>query len=168
MPEPSPDVRPRLPLPSLGPRGEGWVILQVVLIVATAAAGIWGPPWPPAATPWRQLAAGVLGILGLALAVAGALELGRQLTPLPHPVAGGGLRVRGAYALARHPMYGGALLILLGWTLATSPLALLPAALAVPFLEAKRRMEEAWLVQHHAGYTEYQRRVRWRLIPFVW
>ncbi len=168
MPEPSPDVRGRLPLPSLGPRGEGWVILQVVLIVATAAAGIWGSPWPPAATPWRQLGAAVVGVPGLALAVGGALNLGRQLTPLPRPVEGGGLRDRGAYALARHPMYGGVLLLLLSWALTTSPLALAPVALACPFLEAKRRMEEAWLVQHHPGYADYRGRVRWRLIPFVW
>ncbi len=168
MSEPSPAPRAPLPLPSLGPRGEGWVVLQVVLVVTAAAAGVWGPSWPPAATPWRQLGAAVLFLLGLALAAAGGANLGRQLTPLPHPVEGGGLRDRGAYALARHPMYGGALLVLFGWALATSPLALVPAALAVPFLEAKRRMEEAWLVQHHPDYAEYRRRVRWRLIPFVW
>ncbi len=168
MSEPSPEPRSHLPLPSLGPRGEGWVILQVILIVAAVVAGVWGAPWPPGATPWRQLGAAVLIVLGLALGVAGAANLGRQLTPLPHPIQGGGLRDRGAYALARHPMYGGALLVLFGWTLATSPLALVPAALGVPFLEAKRRMEEAWLAQHHPEYADYQRRVRWRLIPFVW
>ncbi len=168
MTEPSPAPRARLPLPSLGPRGEGWVILQVVLIVAAAAAGIWGMSWAPGGALWRQLAGWVVGVLGLALLVAAAFTLGRQLTPLPHPVEWGHLHDRGAYAVARHPMYGGALLILIGWALATSPLALVPAALGFPFLEAKRRMEEAWLVQHHPAYADYQRRVRWRLIPFVW
>ncbi len=168
MPAPSSASGPRLPLPSLGPRGEGWVILQVVLIVVIAAAGIWGGRWPAGATPWRQLGGVLLGVLGAALALAGAFGLGRQLTPLPHPVAGGALRDRGAYALARHPIYGGVLLLALGWALFASPLALLPVGLAVPFLEAKRRMEEAWLAQHHPEYADYQRRVRWRMIPFVW
>ncbi len=168
MSDPSSAPGPHLPLPSLGPRGEGWLALQVVLIVAIAAAGIWGPAWPPGAAPWRWLLGGVASLLGGALAVAGALNLGSQLTPLPRPVEGGALRDRGAYSLSRHPIYGGVLLLALGWALFTSPLALLPVGLAVPFLEAKRRMEEAWLAQHHPEYADYQRRVRWRLIPFVW
>ncbi len=165
MPDTSP--RSRLPFPTLGPHGEGWVILQVILIGVIVAAGIWGPAWPPA-SPWRQLAGVAVGALGVALLLAGVLGLGRQLTPLPRPVAGGALRDRGAYGLVRHPMYGGALLMVLSWALFTSPLALLPFAVTAVFLEAKRRMEEAWLAQHHPGYTEYQRRVRRRLIPFVW
>jgi protein-S-isoprenylcysteine O-methyltransferase Ste14 len=168
MPDPSSAPGSRLPLPSLGPRGEGWVILQVVLVAAVAAAGIWGPAWSPPATTWRQLVAGVVALVGAALAVAAGLTLGRQLTPLPRPMEGGGLRDRGAYALARHPMYGGVLLVALGWALFTSPLALVPAAAGGPFLDAKRRLEEAWLAQRHPGYADYQRRVRWRLIPFVW
>ena len=38
-----------------------------------------------------------------------------------------------------------------------------------PFLIAKRiRGEEAFLAEHLAGYREYQQKVRYRLIPFVW
>jgi hypothetical protein len=33
----------RAHLPDLGQRGEGWVILQVVLLVAIAGAGFLGP-----------------------------------------------------------------------------------------------------------------------------
>jgi protein-S-isoprenylcysteine O-methyltransferase Ste14 len=163
VPSPAP---PRLP--SLGPRGEGWVVAQVILIALLAAAGIWGPRWPGAAGPWRQLLGWPVGLLGLALAVAAGLGLGRQLTPLPRPVEGGRLRDQGAYALARHPMYGGVLLLVLAWALLTSPLALLPAAAAAPFLAAKLSREEAWLRERYPGYDGYQRRVRWRLVPFVW
>lgn len=158
----------RFPLPSLGPRGEGWVVMQAVLGAATAAAGIWGSAWPGPATPWRELGGGIAVTLGAGLAAAAGLQLGRQITPLPRPVPGGTVRDRGAYALARHPMYGGVLLVALGWGLFTSPLALLPAAAGGIFLDAKRRMEEAWLLQHHPEYAEYRRRIRWRLIPFVW
>ena len=168
MPDPSSAPGPRLPLPTLGRRGEGWVVLQVILIAAMAAAGIWGGSWPPAATPWRELGGLVVSVPGAALGLAGVFGLGRQITPLPRPVEGGALRDRGAYALARHPMYGGVLLLALGWALFTSPLALWPVAAAAPFLEAKRRIEEAWLVQQVPGYAEYRLRVRWRLIPFLW
>lgn len=164
----SPEPGSRLPLPSLGPRGEGWLVLQVVLIIAILAAGVWGTAWPAGATPWRQIAGTILVLAGAALGLAGIFNLGRQLTPLPRPVEDGALRESGAYGLVRHPMYGGVLLLALGWALFTSPLALVAAAIAAVFLEGKRRMEEAWLAQRHPAYAEYRRRVRWCLIPFVW
>lgn len=162
---PSPPA-PRLP--ALGPRGEGWVALQVALLALLAAAGVWGPGWPPGAAPWRQLLGWPVGLLGLLLAGAAGLGLGRQLTPLPRPVEGGALRDQGAYRLCRHPMYGGVLLLVLAWALLTSPLALLPAAAAAPFLAAKLSREEAWLLERYPGYADYRRRVRRRMIPFVW
>jgi protein-S-isoprenylcysteine O-methyltransferase Ste14 len=142
-------------LPALGRRGEGWVALQVALVAAAVGAGIVGPQWPPAASAWLAAAGGGAG-------------LGRQLTPFPKPVAEGSLRNGGVYRLVRHPMYGGALLAVLGWALVSSPLALVPLGLAAAFLEAKRRREEAWLLEQHPDYAEYQRSVRRRFIPFVW
>ena len=65
-------------------------------------------------------------------------------------------------------MYGGALLLILGWALVSSPLVLLPLALAAFFLYAKSRREEAWLVEQHPGYSEYRRQVPRRFIPWVW
>jgi len=41
--------------------------------------------------------------------------------------------------------------------------------LLYPFLIARRiRDEEALLEKELDGYSKYQRRVRYRLIPFVW
>jgi protein-S-isoprenylcysteine O-methyltransferase Ste14 len=65
-------------------------------------------------------------------------------------------------------MYGGALLLMLAWALVSSPLALLPLAVAAAFLDAKRRREEAWLLDQHPDYAEYRQRVRRRFIPYVW
>lgn len=152
----------------LGPRGEGWVVLQIAVIAAVVAAGVAGPPWPGAATPWREVAAALAALGGVALLGGAAAALGRQLTPLPRPVAGGGLRDRGVYARARHPMYGGALLLVLAFALASSPVALAPTAAAAAFLDAKRRVEEAWLLERHPEYESYRRRVRWRFLPYVW
>ena len=51
---------PRIHVPDLGPRGEGWVALQAVLFVAVIATGIAGPLW---AGPARAIGA----LAGLAL-----------------------------------------------------------------------------------------------------
>jgi len=159
-------VSPRLP--TLGPRGEGWVVGQIVIFGLAVAAGVLGPAWPPGSGPWRIAAALAAGLPGLVLGLGAGLRLGRQLTPLPAPVHGGELRDRGVYALCRHPMYGGVLLLAVGWALASAPLALGPVALAAGFLDAKRRVEERWLAAQHPGYEEYRRRVRWRLVPYLW
>jgi hypothetical protein len=60
---PSPDR-----LPELGPRGEGWLVLQLLLGAAIAGCGFVGVYWPGSADSF-------LGILGLLIAVAGALRL---------------------------------------------------------------------------------------------
>jgi protein-S-isoprenylcysteine O-methyltransferase Ste14 len=155
-------------LPSLGPRGEGWVAAQVVLILFALIAGLRGPGWSPATKGLRVAAAIPLLLGGAGLMAAGLGGLGRHLTPFPRPHAEGSLRRDGAYGLVRHPIYGGAFLAALAWALVTSPLAFVPAALAAPFLEAKRRREEAWLVEKHPEYAEYERQVPRRFIPFVW
>lgn len=60
------------------------------------------------------------------------------------------------------------MLLILGWALLSSPLALLPLGLAALFLDAKRRREEAWLVEQHPGYAEHRLQVPRRFIPWVW
>jgi protein-S-isoprenylcysteine O-methyltransferase Ste14 len=155
-------------LPALGPHGEGWVALQAGLFAASAFCGLRGPRWPRHATWPRLTAAAVLLATGLALFSGGSVRLGRLLTPFPRPVAGGDVRRTGAYGLVRHPLYGGVLLGSFAWALLTSPSALLPAALTVPFFELKRRREEAWLRKELPEYDAYSREVRRRFIPFVW
>lgn len=75
----------------------------------------------------------------------------------------------GPYALVRHPMYASASLYLLGTPLALgSYWGLVPLAAMVPFLIWRLFAEERFLATNLAGYTEYQKRVRHRLVPFVW
>lgn len=155
-------------LPSLGRRGGGWVALQLAFLGAAAAAGVLGPGWPATTSRWLAVAGVIAVLAGAGLVVLGGVALGRQLTPFPKPVADGALRRGGVYRLVRHPMYGGALLILLGWALLSSPLALLPLAFAAVFLDAKRRREEAWLVEQHPDYLHYRLQVPRRFIPWVW
>ena len=155
-------------LPSLGPRGEGWVALQGVILVAIAWAGTLGPAW----TGPARVASTVLGIAllvaGWVLAIRGMVDLRENLTPLPHPRDGATLVDRGAYHLVRHPIYGGLVLGSFGWGLVTASLpALALSALLLAFFDLKSRREEAWLGDRFPGYEAYRSRTR-RLIPFVY
>jgi protein-S-isoprenylcysteine O-methyltransferase Ste14 len=155
-------------LPDLGPRGEGWVALQVVLLGAIAASGWRGPAWPRAGRALRLAVAGPAALAGATLFFAGGGKLGRQLTPFPRPVDGADLRRDGAYGVVRHPIYGGLLLLTLAWALVGSPAALPPWAATVAFFDAKRRREEAWLGEQHADYEQYRAQVPHALLPYVW
>ena len=75
----------------------------------------------------------------------------------------------GPYALVRHPMYASASLYLLGTPLALgSYWGFLALAAMMPFLIWRLFDEERFLAEHLPGYTEYQKTVRHRLVPFVW
>jgi protein-S-isoprenylcysteine O-methyltransferase Ste14 len=155
-------------LPDLGPRGEGWVALQAVLLVLLAAAALAGPAW---GDPWLtigRLAGALLVGAGLAAVVLGLLGLRENLTAVPRPVKDGRLVETGIYGLVRHPIYGGVILAAVGLALlAASPAALLVAAGLGVFFDLKARREEAWLAASYPAYAGYRRRVR-KLIPFVY
>lgn len=75
----------------------------------------------------------------------------------------------GPYAIVRHPMYTGGLLYLLGTPLAlASYWGSVALAATAPFLIWRLFDEESFLVTNLPGYADYQKRVRHRLIPFVW
>jgi protein-S-isoprenylcysteine O-methyltransferase Ste14 len=154
-------------LPSLGPRGEGWVLIQGVLLVLVAATG-WslGPDW---SGPMR-LASTVAGIVlitgGIVLVVRGFVDLHGALTPLPRPRDGAELVETGAYAFVRHPIYGGLILAAFGWAIVqASIVAVALAVVLAAFLRVKSAREEAWLEQRFPAYAAYRARTP-RLIPW--
>ena len=75
----------------------------------------------------------------------------------------------GPYALVRHPMYLSMILVLglsplaLGSWWGAVPCLAIPALLAVRIVHA-----EQLLGQGLRGYEDYTRKVRYRLVPFVW
>jgi protein-S-isoprenylcysteine O-methyltransferase Ste14 len=75
----------------------------------------------------------------------------------------------GLYALIRHPMYAGALIMLLGTPLALGSwwglLMFIPFTLIIVW---RLLDEEKFLSKYLGGYSEYKKRVRYRLVPFVW
>jgi len=75
----------------------------------------------------------------------------------------------GVYAVVRHPMYAATAAVMVGMGLwlgsyAGALLSLVPIAL----LAARIVLEERFLRRTLAGYDEYTRRVRWRLVPGLW
>src|SRR6266700_2238496 len=153
-------------LPELGPRGEGWVVLQLLLGGAIAGCGFVGVYWPGSVESF-------VGVLGLLIAVAllfvlGVLSLGSSFTPLPRPRARTRLRQGGIFGLARHPVYGGVILIGLGWSLADAPLGLVPTALLAALFDLKARREEAWLIERFPEYAAYRARAPRRFVPWLY
>jgi protein-S-isoprenylcysteine O-methyltransferase Ste14 len=75
----------------------------------------------------------------------------------------------GPYAVVRHPMYAGAVPLVLGLPLwLGSTAGALVAILPILMLVVRIGIEERFLRRELAGYEDYVRRVRWRLVPGVW
>jgi protein-S-isoprenylcysteine O-methyltransferase Ste14 len=158
----------RTRIPTLGPRGEGWVFIQAVVLVGVAVVGLLGARWPEHLQVPALVAASASGVAGLWLAASGVRTLGTSLSPLPRPPTASELTESGVYALVRHPIYGGILLVALAWSLALSPWALVPTGLLAVALALKSRLEEEWLVDRHPGYASYRERVHRRFVPYLW
>jgi protein-S-isoprenylcysteine O-methyltransferase Ste14 len=156
-------------LPSLGPRGEGWVLVQGILFVLIGAAGFSvNGAWSRETRTLTTVFAGVLIVAGLVLAVRGAMDLREAFTPLPRPRAGSQLVETGVFALVRHPVYGGIVIAALGWGLFTaSPIAIGLSFVLLAFFRLKSAREEAWLADAYPGYDAYRARTK-RLIPFLY
>ena len=155
-------------LPSLGARGEGWVLGQGLLLLAIGGFGIpgLGALPPDAGVGWARV------LLGLAVMAGGLLvgglalrDLGASLTALPHPRPGARFVGTGIYGVIRHPMYAALTATSLGWVLVTAsvPAAAATAMLAA-WLDLKSRREEEWLRGHYPEYEGYRRRTH-RFIP---
>lgn len=84
-------------------------------------------------------------------------------------VAGQKLIDSGPYALVRHPMYLGSLALYLAMPVALGSFWALLAYLPLPFVFGYRaRNEEQVLMRELAGYEDYVKRVRARIVPGIW
>ena len=107
-------------------------------------------------------------LVGAGVALAGAMALGRNLTPFPKPSVSAQLVRHGIYAVIRHPLYTSVITVAFGWALVwQSWPALLVAVMLIPFFHAKARHEERWLREKFPDYADYERRVR-RFIPWIY
>jgi protein-S-isoprenylcysteine O-methyltransferase Ste14 len=143
-------------------------VLQSLLFAAIVACGFLPVYWPSSLASFLAVLGIILAVLGAVLFVLGALALGRSFTAFPRPKERSEFRQGGIYRSVRHPIYGGVLVVALGWSLAESPLALIPTALLAILFDLKARREEAWLVERYPAYDGYRRSTPHRLIPFVY
>ena len=75
----------------------------------------------------------------------------------------------GLYGIVRHPMYAVTLLLFVSMPLVLGSIYALPIFLLYPFLIVKRiKDEEKLLEEELEGYAEYKKKVKYRLIPFIW
>ncbi len=75
----------------------------------------------------------------------------------------------GLYAVVRHPMYLAMIVLYLSAAIVLgSYYALIPMVVFLSTLAVRIRNEEKVLLAGLPGYAEYTKRVRYRLLPFVW
>jgi len=75
----------------------------------------------------------------------------------------------GLYGVVRHPMYATTILLFLSMPLILGSIISFIIFLVYPFLIAKRiKNEEEVLEKELVGYSEYKKKVRYKVIPFVW
>lgn len=147
-------------------RGGAWVLGQSVLLVAVVLLAVLLPG--TGFNPMIVIAGAALMLMGAGVALAGALALGRNLTPFPKPKKQALLVRHGIYALIRHPLYTSVISVSIGWALVwQSWPSLLVAVALIPFFYAKARHEERWLREKFPEYADYERRVR-RFIPWLY
>ena len=138
------------------------VPLATTFFNATYSAVPWFPVWlrnnlSPADWHVPLAATGLfLNLMGLAVALWGALSLGRSF--------GVFIEIRqvvreGAYRRVRHPMYAGYLCLLAGLALANCSVAFfILVSIHGALLLYRAGLEEARLVEHSPEYREYRKR----------
>lgn len=132
---------------------------------------------------WQPVGGGVYRIAGGAIAALAAVQLigvwliarsAAAIDPLelagirPPRTGDAGLQTSGPYRLVRHPLYLGWMLFVFAAPNMTTD-RLLFASISSLYLLIAAPWEERSLRQSFGGaYADYQERVRWRVIPFVY
>jgi len=126
--------------------------------------------WSPVFPLWMNILGLILIAVGYAFAVWALAEnrffsgVVRIQTDRGHVVCD-----TGPYRIVRHPGYAGNLLALQGIVLALSSVwTMIPAAAALVITVTRTALEDRTLQEELAGYGEYARRVRYRLIPGIY
>ena len=75
----------------------------------------------------------------------------------------------GLYGVVRHPMYMATTVLILAMPLVlASPLSFLIMLLYIPLIAKRIKNEEMVLEDGLEGYKEYKKKVRYKVIPYVW
>jgi protein-S-isoprenylcysteine O-methyltransferase Ste14 len=75
----------------------------------------------------------------------------------------------GLYGIVRHPMYSATLTLFLSMPLILgSPISFAVMLSYIPMIVLRIKDEEKFLEQELSGYDEYEKKVRYRLLPLIW
>lgn len=123
--------------------------------------------WVPL-PPWVCYAAAVVFLLGYGL-YAEVLRENVWLSRTVEVQENQKVIDTGLYGLVRHPMYMSTILLFLSMPLVLGSVLSFAIMLAyLPIIAKRIRNEEQVLKDGLEGYAEYQKRVRYKVIPFVW
>jgi len=145
------------------------LILVFVSILPLAALDDGRFHWHP--VPWWVCVIGYALLLLGTLGMTWAESVNKFFEPTVRIQTDRGHRVvdSGPYAIVRHPGYLAAWFLFLGMPLSLGSLwALIPAVLTCLILVVRTILEDRTLHNELAGYKEYAKRVRYRLVPGVW
>lgn len=117
---------------------------------------------------WLVVLSSVLFLIGYLL-FAEVLRENAYLSRTVEVQAGQKLVDTGLYGVVRHPMYLASLLLFLTMPVILGSWVSFVIFLVYPLLIAKRiKNEEAVLLAGLSGYSDYCRRVKYRLVPYIW
>lgn len=160
-----------------GTRGEPRSdVVLVLLIFIGFFAWLVVPPldrrfgWTPRLPLWSEVLGGVL-FAGGSYPFFRAFIDNTFLSPVVRVQGERGQRVvdTGVYGFVRHPMYLGAILVFVGGALLLGSVSGVLIGIGLSGVFVVRIFgEEKLLLRDLAGYKEYRRKVRYRLIPRVW
>ena len=133
----------------------GWAFVGVQAVFIISLAVLPSADHYPVPT-WLRTGANVVFWVGVALAVAAGLVLGRSLTATPVPTERATLRTSGPYRWVRHPIYTGVLLIVAAMAVRSgSVFGLALGALTIAFFHVKASWEEQRLTERFDAYADY-------------
>lgn len=143
-----------------------WALVWLIIMPLDAKRFGWSPLFPL----WVKVLGGVALIPALYLIYQATVEntylstLVRIQTDRKQHVIS-----TGVYSFVRHPLYLGCLLMTLGAPLLLGSLyGFIIGFIGVILVVGRIMGEENMLVNELEGYAEYKKKVKYRLIPFVW
>lgn len=76
---------------------------------------------------------------------------------------------KGLYGIVRHPMYSATLFLFLSMGIILgSPFSFAVLLLYIPIIAKRIKNEEKVLLEGLEGYAEYRKKVKYRIVPFIW
>jgi protein-S-isoprenylcysteine O-methyltransferase Ste14 len=126
--------------------------------------------WSPAFPLWLKILGGVALLPALYLIERAVID-NTYLSAMVRVQSERKQRVitTGVYGFVRHPLYLGCMLMMLGASfMIGSVCGLIIALVALLVLTGRIIGEEKMMLEELEGYEAYQKKVKYRLIPFVW